>query len=95
MSSGNVLFGVLAGAAAGAAIGILFAPDKGSETRRKITEKSDAYADVLGTRFHELIESLAQQFDSLKEEATKKVEHAKHTAQDLETKLLDVAKHES
>ena len=37
MSKTNVVIGVLAGVAVGALIGILFAPDKGSETRRKIS----------------------------------------------------------
>lgn len=39
-SNGNTVLGVLAGTAIGAAIGILFAPDKGSETRKKIAKEA-------------------------------------------------------
>jgi len=47
MESGKVLLGVLGGVAAGALLGILFAPDRGSETRKKIKDKGKGYADNL------------------------------------------------
>jgi branched-subunit amino acid transport protein AzlD len=39
-STSNALLGFLAGAAAGAVIGILYAPEKGSQTRKNIKKKS-------------------------------------------------------
>ncbi|NLO02771.1 MAG: YtxH domain-containing protein, partial [Bacteroidales bacterium] len=45
MSSGKVFLGVLAGAAAGALAGILFAPAKGSKTRKRILKKGEDYSD--------------------------------------------------
>ena len=36
--TGNVLLGLAAGLAVGVAVGVLFAPDKGEETRRKIKD---------------------------------------------------------
>jgi len=47
MNSGKVLLGVLAGLAAGALLGVLFAPEKGSDTRKKISKKGEDYADSL------------------------------------------------
>ena len=44
-NTGKILTAVAAGAAAGAILGVLFAPDKGSETRRKINEQGKKIAD--------------------------------------------------
>jgi gas vesicle protein len=44
-TSSKVLLATLGGVVVGAAIGILFAPDKGSETRRKV---NDAAKDFTG-----------------------------------------------
>lgn len=66
MSSGKVLLGVLAGVAAGALIGILFAPDKGSETRKKIVEKGEDYVDGLKEKVNTLIDDLGKKVEGVK-----------------------------
>ena len=38
MESSKVVLGVIGGVAVGALLGVLFAPDKGSKTRKKILE---------------------------------------------------------
>ena len=67
MNSGKVLLGLLAGVAAGALLGVLFAPDKGSVTRKKITRKSEDYADGLTEKFNEFLDTLNEKFDDVKE----------------------------
>jgi len=68
MSSGKVLLGVLAGVAAGAMLGILFAPEKGSTTRRKIVSKGEEYVEDLKEKFGEFVDKVADKFESAKEE---------------------------
>jgi len=46
-SNSKILVGFLVGAAVGGALGILLAPDKGTETRRKILEKGSDLGDSL------------------------------------------------
>ena len=82
MGSGKVLLGVLAGVAVGATLGILFAPDKGSRTRRKISEKSDDYAEELEEKFSEFIEGITKQFEAVKEETTRMAETGKHKVEE-------------
>ena len=68
-TSGKILAAVAAGIAAGAVLGILFAPDKGSETRRKINEKGKKMADDVKGKFTEGKEK----FNHLKDDIEKKV----------------------
>lgn len=56
MKTGKIILGVVAGIAAGALIGILFAPDKGSESRNKIVKKGEDYLDAVKEKFNSLLE---------------------------------------
>ena len=43
----NVVVGIALAAAAGAAIGFLFAPEKGEDTRKKVKQNANTWADEL------------------------------------------------
>jgi gas vesicle protein len=45
MNNNRILAGLIAGLAAGAVLGILFAPDKGSETRRRVFSSARSFSD--------------------------------------------------
>jgi len=81
MSTSKVLLGVLAGVAVGAIAGILFAPDKGSATRKKISKKSHDYAEGLGQKFNEFIESITKKFEKVKDEAMRMIDNAEAKAE--------------
>lgn len=67
MNSGKkVLLGVLAGIATGALLGILFAPAKGSDTRKKIAEKGEDYTDALEAQFNEFLRRISGKLKELK-----------------------------
>ena len=63
MKSGKVFLGILAGLAAGALMGILFAPDKGSKTRRNIMILGDDYVDDVKDKFEEYTQTLARKYE--------------------------------
>ena len=65
MKTSKTILGVLSGVAVGAAIGILFAPDKGTNTRKKIAKKSNAAKDSLKDSFDEFLETVSDKYNSL------------------------------
>lgn len=69
MNSGKVFVGLLAGIAAGALLGVLFAPDKGVETRRKISKKSKDFVDDVKVKYDDFVRGVNEKFESVKQEA--------------------------
>lgn len=84
MNSGKVLLGILAGVAAGALAGILLAPDKGKNTRKRIVKKGEDYVDSLKGKFNELLDDISVKLDDVKEEVSDLTE--KTRAKTTETK---------
>ena len=66
-STSNVIIGALAGVAAGLAIGLLFAPEKGEETRRKIGEKYNDLADSWKEKFNDMVRGVKDEYNAAKE----------------------------
>ena len=64
-NTGNTILALLTGAAIGAGIGILFAPDKGTNTRRKIREGVDEAKENLNEKFSEVSEKLVEKAEEL------------------------------
>jgi gas vesicle protein len=63
MNSGKIIIGALAGIAAGALIGILFAPDKGSDSRSKIVNQGEDYLDSVKKKFNSLLDNISGKFN--------------------------------
>lgn len=77
MSKGKVLLGLLAGVASGALLGILFAPQKGKDTRKKIAKKGEDYADAIKDKFNEFKDEVTEKYEKVKHDVTDFAEHAK------------------
>ena len=63
MISGKIGLGALAGVAAGALIGVFFAPDRGYESRSKIVKKGEDYLDSIKGKFNSLLDNMAGKFN--------------------------------
>lgn len=66
MNNQKMLVGLFAGVAVGAALGILFAPEKGSEIRKKISTKGGDYGQNLKDKFGNLVSSATEQVENVK-----------------------------
>jgi gas vesicle protein len=73
-SSKIALFSFIAGAAAGAVLGLLFAPDKGSVTRQKIKTKAKEFSDEVSDKFDQMKDEMKNIKDRLKTDRKEKNE---------------------
>jgi len=70
MTSGKAFLGVMAGIAAGVALGMLFAPEKGDKARKNISKKGEDLANALN-------ETIDEKFDELMSVLTGKTKKAR------------------
>ena len=82
--SSNALIAFLAGATAGAILGILYAPDKGSNTREKMSFQLDKYRNMLQELINDLVSGNETPLTSeAKSQGQKVVDEAKGKAEQL------------
>lgn len=65
----KVVGSLLLGAAIGGILGVLFAPDKGSETRKKIKAGKDDMTDAMKKKVNRFIKDVKSEYDTAKEKA--------------------------
>jgi gas vesicle protein len=68
MSIRKIAAGAITGTAFGVLLGVLFAPEKGSDTRKKNAKKSADTVDDLKRKFEKLIDGVKEKFEDGKEE---------------------------
>jgi len=97
-NSGNTILGILAGSAIGVTLGILFAPDKGENTRKKIADQAAESRETLLEGAVELKDrashTLATQTETLESKVNHIMSDVSYKAEDvintLETKLAEL-----
>jgi len=89
MTTNKVILGVLAAAAAGTIIGLLFAPEEGNDTRKKIKKKTNSLASDLidaleksKAKVTDTAENLAEEGKEYKDTAINKAGEYKEAAKE-------------
>src|SRR5688572_25615771 len=81
--SNSTLIAFLAGAAAGAIFGVLYAPDKGKNTRDKLSFQLEKYRDTLKEMLEEFMNSKDHPASGIHSESQRIVNDAKEKAEKL------------
>ncbi|GIZ08408.1 YtxH domain-containing protein [Flavobacterium sp. UMI-01] len=64
METNKTIIGILAAAAVGATLGVLFAPDKGTNTRKKIAKKTADTKEEIKGKIDQLKETLSEKYNA-------------------------------
>lgn len=99
-NTGSTLLALVTGAAIGAGIGMLYAPDSGDKTRKRIKDDARKAQDRLNKRYHETSSNLSDKAKKARLDFEERLEEtlssASHKADDIlaamETKLEELRK---
>ncbi len=79
----NTLLAFMSGAAVGAAAGLLFAPEKGRETRSWLSYRLEKYRDTLADLLDQLVDNRNMMPTTAKSEGMRVIQDAKDKAEKL------------
>ena len=83
MKADKIILGDLGGVAVGALLGVLFAPDKGDKTRKKIMDKSNDYADELKDKLDTLLGTINRKYEKIWKEGESLIAEGKSKLHDV------------
>lgn len=87
MNSGKIVLGILASIGVGALIGIVFAPQKGAKTRRKIAKKGEAYLDDFKNQFDDFLSDASDKIDKISKAKDRFVTNEKEMLNDVKNSI--------
>ncbi len=91
MSTGKIVLGTLAGLAIGAVLGVLFAPEKGSVTRKKIMDTSDDIVDEFKSKYDEFCDAVNEKFENTKHQVDETVSKGRSIYEDVKKEATNMA----
>lgn len=102
-STGNTLLALITGAAIGAGVGLLYAPDSGDKTRKKLKDDAQNAQDRLNKKYNETSSNLSEKAKKARTDFEVRLEEtlssASHKADDIlsamESKLEELRKQNS
>lgn len=89
MNTGKMLLGILGGVAAGALLGVLFAPDKGEKTRKKILQKGEDLVDDMKVKLDNVVEDAGSKIQNVLKEAGNMVRQGREKVNSLKPEVMD------
>ncbi|WP_154858981.1 YtxH domain-containing protein [Cyclobacterium xiamenense] len=92
MKSAKVILSALAGVAVGVQIGLLIAPEKGKDTRKKLTKKGEEYLKDINGQIDGLLKGMNEKMDKMNKNIATVAEETKARGKELLAEAKEKAK---